>query len=485
MKRQRIRKHAVKSTALNHWLGKLVTALLLCLAVSLSGGAVGMAASSHTSGENATALEARNGVVRILAINTDGTSAATGSGFAVGTAGEASDIFVTNWHVVTDDDGAICSYIYLLLGDDAVVRDSSGGLRIHDQTQMVRCQVLGNPVQYPDFAILQAERVVTERTALPLLSADQVEPLEPVFAFGYPASAEYLNNGEYLYADIDSVIATSGTIMRIEEVARYEGTRVVIHGAEINHGNSGGPLVTSDGAVIGINTYGISADGSNYYCAVAIDYVMEELAALGISYEVFDPDAEEPLPGWVAPAAVAGCVLVLAGIGAAVRMQQKKKKREAAQARHMAEQMEKIGEAMNQVQREAAAARQDVWEAKRQAQASIRMQGTDSGYRLRGMSGTFAGRQFVIGQRMRIGREAGSNELVYPADTRGVSGRHCELVMQGGRLYLMDVGSSYGTFYKNRKLQPNQPVPLQPGDLFYLAHSQECFRIEAAPGRDR
>lgn len=87
---------------------------------------------------------------------------------------------------------------------------------------MVRCEVLGNPVQYPDFAILKSERVVIERVALPLLSVENVEPLEPVFALGYPGTADSLNGNQYCYADIDGVNATSGTVTRMEKLAGCE-----------------------------------------------------------------------------------------------------------------------------------------------------------------------------------------------------------------------------------------------------------------------
>lgn len=45
--------------------------------------------------------EARNGVVRIFAYDPESGSGASGSGFGVGTAGEETEYFVTNWHVVT------------------------------------------------------------------------------------------------------------------------------------------------------------------------------------------------------------------------------------------------------------------------------------------------------------------------------------------------------------------------------------------------
>lgn len=100
--------------------------------------------------------------------------------------------------------------------------EESFPISIYNKEQMVRCEVLGNPVQYPDFAILKSERVVIERVALPLLSVENVEPLEPVFALGYPGTADSLNGNQYCYADIDGVNATSGTVTRMEKLAGCE-----------------------------------------------------------------------------------------------------------------------------------------------------------------------------------------------------------------------------------------------------------------------
>lgn len=484
---------------------KKMAVFLLCFLLTFQCSTVSMAASANSAGENAKASKARNGVVRILAFDENGGG--TGSGFGVGRTGEATDIFVTNWHVVSDGHGGILSNVYILLGNDAVLKDGSGGLVLNNKEQMVRCEVLGNPVQYPDFAVLRAERVVTERAALPLLSVENIEPLEPVFALGYPGTADSLNGDQYCYADIDGVNATSGTVTRIEDLAGCDNTKHIIHSCEINGGNSGGPLVTSDGAVIGINTYWIEVASSNdermkssFNSSVVIDYVMDELDALGISYDVFDPNQQQPLPGWVIPAAGAGAAVILVIVVLAVQMQKKKKEHEAVQARHMAEQMEKIGAAVNQVQKQAQAARQEAHDAKEQARNAqkrpqvppqrpagvttpVRVQGADSGFRLQCMSGTFAGRRLVIGERMRIGRDGANNELIYPETTKGISKKHCELIVQNGKLYLRDLGSSYGTFYKNQKLKQGQAVQLQVGDTFCLAHEQERFRIDLSSGK--
>ena len=62
--------------------------------------------------EKSAVSQARNGVVRILSVQPDG-SANVGSGFAVGEAGKASSVFVTNQHVTAGAEA-----VYILLDDE-------------------------------------------------------------------------------------------------------------------------------------------------------------------------------------------------------------------------------------------------------------------------------------------------------------------------------------------------------------------------------
>lgn len=92
-------------------MGKKMAVVLLCFLLASRCAVAGMAASAYSASENAKTSKARNGVVRILAFDENGGG--TGSGFGIGRAGEATDIFVTNWHVVSDGRGGILSNIYI------------------------------------------------------------------------------------------------------------------------------------------------------------------------------------------------------------------------------------------------------------------------------------------------------------------------------------------------------------------------------------
>ena len=115
-------------------------------------------------GTAAAVVDARKGVVRVLAfiVESDNTISGfcTGSGFAVGKAGEETDTFVTNWHVVTSSGeypvGSLPTYIML---DDEALTIVDGRYNIN-WGKLVACDVVYAADQFPDVAILRSETVV-------------------------------------------------------------------------------------------------------------------------------------------------------------------------------------------------------------------------------------------------------------------------------------------------------------------------------------
>lgn len=413
----------------------------------------------------------RRGVVQIAAIseqNGQEITYATGTGFGVGSEGEDTDIFVTNWHVVVDDDGNVCDEIYIML-DNA---------DLWDKNTLVRCEVLYTTTGYPDFAIIRAREEVRGLKALPVRRSEEALQGSAVYALGYPEATNY----GMTHSTIDDITVTTGVISKFMKVADVQ-TKCVVHDAHINHGNSGGPLVTIDGAVIGVNTYTIGDDHSYSY-AVYMDYVMDALDGLGIPYDIYGeengteaepelsgvpetapdpPGAPEMAPeesetqeevseaeqgssamedpeqeaengrdidgGMVTALAVSGCVLLLACAGGVSFFARRRTKRLGA--------------------------------------------GKPAAYSL--MSGE--GRRIPVpANGVMIGRDV-SCGIRLPADTRGVSKRHCFLSVDKGILYLRDMGSTYGTFVNHQRLIANVPVALSRGSSFYLGEEEIRFTV--------
>lgn len=470
-----------------HLIRKL-SALSLCVVMLLM-----MTITSSRADWQGTYLDAKNSVVRIYV--SSGSSASLGSGFGIGVAGEAPEYFLTNRHVVYNEDtGKLYDNVYLVLEDDAIVNTYYYGpfseqeiqtdewdentkkdfywtdTKILKKETFVRCEVL-YPVrssgEFPDIAILKAERPVTERIAVPLKSGWDVESGVKIYTMGYPSSADeqfrtdYTGkiesvNGKYYYVytaniagSVSSMTVADGIISSTVNVARFDNETVFQHTAQMNHGNSGGPLVTEDGYVVGINTYGFNtADNGlfEYKASVFIDYSMQVLDKLGIRYDKYDPDAiaSTPAPSAIptarpastgvlsAPIIVLALLLILMTIGGCIVL--------------------------------------IILLVKRK---------NSTRYVLVGLGGYFMGRTIPIKKQLRIGRRS-SNDIVFPANTEGVSSVHCRIDLGKDGLTLTDCGSTYGTFLNRQLLQPHHPVLLNPGDVFCLANGGISFCVQEA-----
>jgi len=99
-------------------------------------------------------------------------------------------------------------------------------------------------------------------------------------------------------------------------------------------------------------------------------------------------------------------------------------------------------------------------------------------YVLYGKSGPYAGQSIPISGTVRLGREPQSCNLLFSAETKGVSRRHCTVNIQSGGVTLTDDGSSQGTFLAGgQKVSAGQPVALQEGQQFYLAVPENTFEL--------
>lgn len=417
--------------------------------------AVSSFAAGSTGADGSVVEEACNGVVRIYVQDADTPKTGTiykGTGFAVGKKGKPSDIFVTNWHVAVTD--APPTEVYLVLSTKAF---EGNGV---DWDYLVPCKVLYTTDGYPDVAILQAERVVTERTALPLCPSEYAKQGSTVYALGYPGSSDVANSA-YMPSDLKDITVTRGVISRFTVMNIAGDTSVIQHDAHINGGNSGGPLINEDGAVVGINTYGfgdlLGEEGASttaeWSASVYIDYAMDALDDLGIEYDVYTPGSNHSiliiLAGAVGVALIAAAVVI------------------AAKKRSGASQPIPASPAPQPVPHPTPAPQP----------VPTPYNKVDSGFRLQGVKGTYQGRRFAIAERIRIGRDPARNDIVYPSGTPGVSGVHCEILYRAGQLYVRDVGSSNGTYLQRgqmQKLPAQQDIPIRMGDHLYIgSHSQE------------
>lgn len=482
----------------------LCAALLICVFPVNALAANADAASSQSTASNFPTVlaEAKKGVVSIYGLGEDGyfLTSWSGTGFAVGEPGKDSDVFLTNWHVVTSSGEYPLEDVRIwILQENCEIDDRT---LEPDPAKSITCEVLKTTTGYPDYAIIRATEPVSGYKPLPLLSSESIPDGETVYALGYPG---IVGDASATHYGIDDITSTNGIVSQHMQYTLADNTWVLMHTAQISGGNSGGPLITEEGAVVGLNTYGFGENEANMnrYCAVYIDYAIDGLNELGLPYEVFgaasegstdeskadeetteeDPteetteDGEEDEEkGWfekirdkledeeerkeVLPWIIIGCVVVIAVIAAIVVFLVLKKKKEEE------ERQRRMREAERRRLEEEARRRQEE-EHRRQEEARRRAQEVKARLQLNG--GTIYP---VRASGCVIGRERDCS-IVLPENTSGVSRHHCKLEFMGDKLVLTDLNSTYGTYIHGKRVPASTPIALKPGSSFCLG-SESC-----------
>jgi len=92
-------------------------------------------------------------------------------------------------------------------------------------------------------------------------------------------------------------------------------------------------------------------------------------------------------------------------------------------------------------------------------------------FSLTAISGSLKGSSYSLRDRDCLIGRGSACQIRFPAETAGVSGRHCLVAVDaGGIVTVTDVGSTYGTFLSSgQRLVPNCPHTLSPGDTILLA----------------
>ncbi len=164
-----------------------------------------------------------------------------GSGFFIG-----DGLILTNAHVVTDKNNRPLTKISVYLKPGRVTGDLK-----HDLTRRYTAQIVkyNRPI---DIAVLKIDGYSGSQKPLRLTDSEKTEIGQRVVAIGHPEQGGLWT-------------LTTGTISsRKMNIGGVSGKHMFQTEASINHGNSGGPLIDSEGLVVGMNTSTsrISSDGT-------------------------------------------------------------------------------------------------------------------------------------------------------------------------------------------------------------------------------
>ena len=212
-----------------------------------------------------------NGIVMIRtgAPDDDGTmNYWQGTGFFVGPQGEDPQYIVTNCHVVEE---------FILAG-----KALGGGelYAVFDKDSEQEAYLVDYDAE-KDVALLKLEKATDLREPLLLREPEEAMLGSEVYAVGYPLAADITIQAVTSFSKDDATVTTGSVSRFLTESGT--GRRLIQTDTAMSGGNSGGPLVDSSGAVLGINTAASNLDQNLFY-AVSISEIlpMEEIASIRV-----------------------------------------------------------------------------------------------------------------------------------------------------------------------------------------------------------
>ncbi|MCI0488798.1 MAG: FHA domain-containing protein [Blastocatellia bacterium] len=426
----------------------------------------------------AAALEiqdVRKGVVRIISIGDNG-SVSTGTGFVINDSGN----IITNHHVIAN---ALSGKSAIkVLTDDLAEQlkpeiEQKFGSRVDAEARLVDDKLIGEILVYLldklpdatvkwsdqklDLAILSSSSSVG-LSPLRLSTSNLISEGQTVYALGYPGKSDKVGVTAFL------TLKTLNGIVASKDFVSSSGVQVYQTTAPFSGGNSGGPLVTDCGEVIGINSFDIGqrignvSVGESIRYSIQVDELITQLDRQGIDYEVARSSCSPQAQGmsWLTIATL-GFAIMLAL--AAVIIASTGRGRRAVK---------------NYTRRYTGHLSPAPMPAPLQGGMPV----------IRGIQGEYAGKIIEPSDRpLVIGRDPAACQIVFPPSLEDISKRHCVLRYDpSSRTFTIeDSGSTNGTFIvsggKSERLLPGQVRRLNPGDRFYLGGPENMFEMQLAP----
>lgn len=184
-----------------------------------------------------------------------------------GTINEALDSVVL---VVWTDKARIVGSGFFVSGEGHIltadhVVDKFGGKTVRVQTREGDMHVAAVEARDGDKDVAVLRIPLENATPLEFGDSDSLAPGSKVFALGAPEG--------FAFSATEGIVSAVRRVDRIEDEVGLKldlepSMRVVQTDAAITHGNSGGPLIDSNGRVVGLNSFGVSKSEKGLYLDV-------------------------------------------------------------------------------------------------------------------------------------------------------------------------------------------------------------------------
>lgn len=356
---------------------------------------------------------------------------ARGTCFFVGEAGKNPRYMITNYHVISEfvdfGSGELGTYTYVNGEGNSVTLTGRSKIRIYFDSNDYEDAFLIAGDESKDIAVLKLAGETTKRVPLSIRVPNEDMVGSQIKAVGYPSNADNIYADSVTSLGRNDATVTSGAVSRFVTTSGTGREDIQIDCA-ITAGNSGGPVVDDNNNVIGIATWGVLS--VNY--AINIKEALPILTQNNVPYT--EANSFNTTILFIALAVIVALVVVFAVVILII-----KGKRKTAKPTPEPQKKPVV----------------------------------------RSLANCNAGAAAVVRGQILLGRSSACN-LQFPANTAGVSANHCSIRFDetSGDFILMDMGSSYGTYLNGRKLEPNVPVRIRPGDRFALGDSSNVVIAE-------
>lgn len=502
-------------------------------------------AASETSSEEEiyvdkieNAEQAKQGVVQIncVYIDDEGIShiIVGGAGFLVGAPEDKDDTdfeqYVITSKYVMDVDSDLYKDALLSFGVDKEELKDNKEKKLSYEVVVAKGMTieatLVNDSDDLDLAIFKLSENLPQKKCLTLCDDPEdktkqfsYQVADKVYALGFPAGINYVENPRNYYKDDISV--SSGEISNIRQ---YNNIWVVEHDADITDKNCGGPLVDGNGTVIGMNV--LYSDGE-YSFAISSREIIETLDALGISaskYVSIEASSEEssetdastesttiidppplrfPLGLIIALVIVTALLIamiitvIILVIGKDNKNKPKKPKKEKKPKNQpQSPTIDRFGMPVNQMQSQPRTPNAPIQPnansfVKGIETTSLNSNKGDLGTSVLGATPVTPVTQVAMGTliRKKNGENTVINKPVFVigkdslnidfriADNSAVSRRHAAILKTPNGIVIEDYHSTNGTYVNGIKVVPEQPVPIRSGDVIKLADEEFDYRV--------